>query len=161
MSESGSYLITHPLQAATRASVACSVCFKTLICYLHRLLSTDVEGESGTVMPTIFTKIINREIPADIVYEDDKALAFRDINSQAPIHVLVIPKKEIASLSELEDGDAALMGHLFVVVRKVAADLGLENGYRAVINCGTDGGQTVDHIHIHLLGGRALSWPPG
>ena len=112
-------------------------------------------------MPTIFTKIINREIPADIVYEDDEALAFRDINSQAPTHVLVIPKKEIASLSELEDGDAELMGHLFVVVRKVAADLGLDNCYRTVINCGTDGGQTVDHIHIHLLGGRALSWPPG
>jgi histidine triad (HIT) family protein len=120
-----------------------------------------VEGETGTVMPTIFTKIINREIPADIVYEDDQALAFRDINSQAPTHVLVIPKKEIASLSELEDRDAELMGHLFVVVRKVAADLGLENGYRTVINCGTDGGQTVDHIHIHVLGGRSLSWPPG
>jgi histidine triad (HIT) family protein len=114
-----------------------------------------------SLMPTIFTKIINREIPADIVYEDDQALAFRDINSQAPVHVLVIPKKEIASLSVLEDGDAALMGHLLVVVRKVAADLGLENGYRTVINCGADGGQTVDHIHIHVLGGRSLAWPPG
>jgi histidine triad (HIT) family protein len=112
-------------------------------------------------MPTIFTKIINREIPADIVYEDDQALAFRDINAQAPTHVLVIPKKEIASLNDLEDDDAGLMGHLFCVVRKIAADLGLEGGYRTVINCGADGGQSVDHIHIHILGGRALTWPPG
>jgi len=112
-------------------------------------------------MPTIFTKIINREIPADIVYEDDQALAFRDINGQAPTHVLVIPKKEIASLNDLEDGDAGLIGHLFCVVRKIATDLGLERGYRTVINCGADGGQSVDHIHIHLLAGRALTWPPG
>lgn len=112
-------------------------------------------------MPTLFTKIINKEIPADIVYEDDQALAFRDINPQAPTHVLVIPKKEIASLDDLEDGDAGLMGHLFVVVRKIAAELGLGDGYRTVINCGVDGGQTVDHIHIHLLGGRSLTWPPG
>ena len=112
-------------------------------------------------MPTIFTKIINREIPAEIVYEDDLALAFRDISPQAPTHVLVIPKKEIASLDALEDGDAELMGHLFVVVRNVAAQLKLTNGYRTVINCGQEGGQTVDHIHIHLLAGRALPWPPG
>ena len=112
-------------------------------------------------MPTIFTKIINREIPAEIVYEDDLALAFRDISPQAPTHVLVIPKKEIASLDALEDGDAELMGHLFVVVRNVAAQLKLTNGYRTVINCGQEGGQTVAHIHIHLLAGRALTWPPG
>ncbi len=112
-------------------------------------------------MPTIFTKIINREIPADIVYEDDLALAFRDINAQAPTHVLVIPKEEIASLNDLTDDNAHVMGHLFSVVRQVAAQLELTNGYRTVINCGADGGQTVDHIHIHLLGGRPLSWPPG
>ena len=112
-------------------------------------------------MPTIFTKIINREIPADIVYEDDLALAFRDINAQAPTHVLVIPKEEIASLDNISDDNAHVMGHLFSVVRKVAAQLELTDGYRTVINCGADGGQTVDHIHIHLLGGRALSWPPG
>ena len=112
-------------------------------------------------MPTIFTKIINREIPADIVYEDELALAFRDINAQAPTHVLVIPKEEIASLDDLSDDNAHVMGHLFSVVRKVAAQLELADGYRTVINCGADGGQTVDHIHIHLLGGRALSWPPG
>ncbi|MHC4879471.1 MAG: histidine triad nucleotide-binding protein [Planctomycetota bacterium] len=112
-------------------------------------------------MATIFTKIINREIPADIVYEDDLALAFRDINAQAPTHVLVIPKEEIASLNDISEDNAAVMGHLFSVVRKVAAQLELTNGYRTVINCGVDGGQTVDHIHIHLLGGRALTWPPG
>ena len=112
-------------------------------------------------MSTIFTKIINREIPADIVYEDDLALAFRDINAQAPTHVLVIPKEEIASLDDISDDNAHVMGHLFSVVRKVAAQLELTGGYRTVINCGADGGQTVDHIHIHLLGGRALSWPPG
>lgn len=112
-------------------------------------------------MPTIFTKIISREIPADIVYEDDLALAFRDISPQAPTHVLVIPKREIASLDDLDDSDAELMGHLFVVVRKVAAQLELTNGYRTVINCGQEGGQTVDHIHVHLLAGRALTWPPG
>jgi len=112
-------------------------------------------------MPTIFTKIINREIPAELVYEDDLALAFRDISPQAPTHVLVIPKREIASLDDLKDSDAELMGHLFVVVRKVAAQLELTNGYRTVINCGQEGGQTVAHIHIHLLAGRALTWPPG
>ena len=112
-------------------------------------------------MATIFTKIINREIPADIVYEDDLALAFRDINAQAPTHVLVIPKEEIASLNDISDDNSAVMGHLFSVVRKVAAQLELNDGYRTVINCGADGGQTVDHIHIHLLGGRALTWPPG
>jgi histidine triad (HIT) family protein len=112
-------------------------------------------------MPTIFTKIINKEISADIVYEDDQCLAFRDISPQAPTHVLVIPKQEIASLDDLQESDSALMGHLFVVVQKVAKQLGLDGGYRTVINCGADGGQTVDHIHIHLLGGRPLSWPPG
>jgi len=112
-------------------------------------------------MPTIFTKIIQREIPADIVYEDDQALAFRDINPKAPVHVLVIPKREIASLAEAGDGDAALLGHLLIAARKVAEQLGLTGGYRTVINCGADGGQTVDHIHVHLLGGRPLGWPPG
>ena len=112
-------------------------------------------------MSTIFTKIINREVPAEIVYEDDLALAFRDISPQAPTHVLIIPKKEIASLAVLEDSDADPMGHLFVVVRKVAEQLGLTNGYRTVINCGQEGGQTVGHIHIHLMAGRPLTWPPG
>ena len=110
---------------------------------------------------TIFKRIIDKEIPADIVHEDDLCLAFHDVSPQAPTHVLVIPKKEIASLAEVEDGDAALIGHLFAIVRKLAKDLELADGYRTVINCGSDGGQSVDHLHIHLLGGRALTWPPG
>ena len=110
---------------------------------------------------TIFKKIIDGEIPADIVHEDDQCLAFHDVNPQDPVHVLVIPKQEIASIDAIRDEDAALIGHLFVVVRNLAAQLGLENGYRTVINCGSDGGQVVDHLHVHLLGKRQLSWPPG
>ena len=112
-------------------------------------------------MSTIFNKIIDKQIPADIVYEDDLCLAFRDINPQAPTHVIVIPKREIASLQQLAPGDEPLTGHLLVIVRQIAEQLGLANGYRIVINCGADGGQTVGHLHIHLLGGRSLGWPPG
>ncbi len=110
---------------------------------------------------TIFKRIIDREIPAKIVHEDDLCLAFHDVSPQAPTHVLVIPKKEIPSLAQADDGDAALLGHLLVTAKKIAVQLGLENGYRTVINCGRDGGQSVDHLHVHLLGGRSLSWPPG
>ncbi|NOX56799.1 MAG: histidine triad nucleotide-binding protein, partial [Planctomycetes bacterium] len=109
---------------------------------------------------TIFKKIIDKEIPADIVYEDDLCLAFKDINPQAPTHVLVIPKKEIPSLNDMTEEDRELIGHLFWVVRKLAEQLGLDRGYRTVINCGPDAGQAVDHLHIHLLAGRPLSWPP-
>lgn len=114
-----------------------------------------------TTPKTIFKRIIDREIPAKILYEDELALAFPDVSPQAPVHILVIPKKEIASLAELESGDAALIGHLFMVVQKVAAEQGLTNGFRTVINTGRDGGQTVNHLHIHLMGKRALTWPPG
>ena len=110
---------------------------------------------------TIFQKIIDRQIPADIVYEDDQSLAFRDIHPQAPTHVLVIPKRRISSLAVATDEDAALLGHLLLVARKLADQFGLTNGYRTVINSGPDGGQSVDHLHVHLLGGRALTWPPG
>ncbi len=110
---------------------------------------------------TVFTKIINREISADIVYEDDRALAFRDINPQAPTHILVIPKKTIPRLASAEDADQQLLGHLLLIVKKVAAQEGLDNGYRVVINNGAQGGQTVDHLHLHLLGGRSMEWPPG
>lgn len=110
---------------------------------------------------TIFQRIIDREIPADIVYEDDRCLAFSDIAPQAPTHVLVIPKRAIASLNELAAADAELMGHLLLVIRDLAGKLGLGQGYRVVANCGRDGGQSVDHLHFHLLGGRALAWPPG
>jgi histidine triad (HIT) family protein len=110
---------------------------------------------------TIFGKIIRREIPADIVYEDDLALAFKDINAQAPTHILVIPKKPIPRVSEATLEDRDLLGHLLLTVKKVAEKAGLINGYRVVINNGDDGGQTVDHLHLHILGGRQMKWPPG
>jgi histidine triad (HIT) family protein len=110
---------------------------------------------------TIFSKIIRKEIPADIVYEDDLALAFRDIAPQAPIHILVIPKKPLIQLADAESDDHALMGHLLLTVKRVAKQEGLEKGYRVVINNGSDGGQTVDHLHLHILGGRQMEWPPG
>ncbi|MBD1924518.1 histidine triad nucleotide-binding protein [Microcoleus sp. FACHB-831] len=110
---------------------------------------------------TIFSKIIRREIPADIVYEDDLALAFKDIQPQAPVHILVIPKQPIAQLADAESQDHALMGHLLLTVKRVAEQAGLSNGYRVVINNGDDGGQTVPHLHLHILGGRHMKWPPG
>ncbi|MDF1745912.1 MAG: histidine triad nucleotide-binding protein [Gimesia sp.] len=110
---------------------------------------------------TIFKKIIDREIPAEIIYEDEFCMAFNDVNPQAPIHVLVIPKQEIASMAQLNHSDQELAGHLMLTVAKLAKTLGLENGYRTIVNTGTEGGQTVDHLHLHLLGGRSLQWPPG
>lgn len=110
---------------------------------------------------TIFKRIIDKEIPAKIVYEDDLCLAFHDVHPQAPTHVLVIPKQEIPSAAHLTDADQALAGHLFLTVSKIAAQLGLGNGYRIIVNCGPWGGQSVDHLHLHLLGGRPLNWPPG
>ncbi|RLS51352.1 MAG: histidine triad nucleotide-binding protein [Planctomycetota bacterium] len=110
---------------------------------------------------TIFKRIIDGEIPAKIVHEDEISLAFHDVSPQAPVHILVIPKKEIRSIAELQTEDAALMGHLFAIVRKIAEEQGLTNGFRTVINTGVDGGQTVPHLHIHLMGKRALGWPPG
>ena len=110
---------------------------------------------------TIFSKIIRREIPADIVYEDDLCLAFRDITPQAPTHILVIPKKPIPQLADAQAEDKALLGHLLLTVSEIARQEELENGYRVVINTGEEGGQTVFHLHLHLLGGRALEWPPG
>ena len=110
-------------------------------------------------MPTLFERIISGEIPADRVYEDEVCVAFRDIAPQAPVHVLVVPRKPVPTLNE--GLDAALAGHLLMVASKVALQEGLTEGYRVVINCGRDGGQTVDHLHIHVLGGRSLTWPPG
>jgi histidine triad (HIT) family protein len=110
---------------------------------------------------TIFSKIIERRIPARIEHEDDRCLAFHDVAPQAPTHVLVIPKKPIPSLADLEPADEALVGHLVLVATQLAATLGLGDGYRLVVNCGRDGGQSVDHLHVHLLGGRAMRWPPG
>lgn len=110
---------------------------------------------------TIFKKIIDKELPADIVYEDDLCLAFRDINPEAPTHVLLIPKKEIASIDVIADEDRELIGHLYLVIRDLAKQLGLDTGYRVVVNCGEQGGQVVDHLHFHILGGRDMTWPPG
>lgn len=110
---------------------------------------------------TIFGRIIRKEIPARIEHEDDLCLAFHDVAPQAPVHVLVIPKKPIPSLAEAEPGDEPLLGHLVFVATQLARKLGLSDGYRLVVNCGRDGGQSVDHLHVHLLGGRALGWPPG
>ncbi len=110
---------------------------------------------------TIFKKIIDREIPAKIIYEDDRCLAFHDVSPQAPTHVLVIPKKEIANLDTLSESDSPILTHLMITARNLAKQLGLKEGYRVVVNNGPNGGQTVDHLHIHLLGGRPMQWPPG
>ena len=114
-------------------------------------------------MSTIFTKIINREIPADIVYETDTVLAFRDINPQAPVHILIIPKVEIAKITDIKGKEhALLLGDMYDAANKIAKDEGIaESGFRLVFNCGDNGGQEVYHIHMHLLGGRKMTWPPG
>ena len=113
-------------------------------------------------MSTIFSKIINKEIHADILFENDKILAFRDISPQAPVHFLVIPKKEIRTLNDINEEDKSLIGELFIVAKEIAKKEGIsEKGYRTIFNCNELGGQTVYHIHLHVLGGRQLEWPPG
>lgn len=110
----------------------------------------------------LFLKIINREIPADIVFETDEILAFRDINPQAPVHILIIPKEHIETINDLEAGHADMVGRLFLAAAEIAAKEKIaENGYRVVMNCNQLGGQAVYHIHLHLLGGRQMEWPPG
>jgi histidine triad (HIT) family protein len=109
----------------------------------------------------LFKKIIDKLIPAAIVHEDDQCLAFRDINPQAPTHVLIIPRKVIPTHADLTDQDGALLGHLHLVAVKLAKQLGLDDGYRIVVNCLDRGGQTVPHLHMHLMGGRDFHWPPG
>ena len=110
---------------------------------------------------TLFSKIIDREIPADIVYEDEQCLAFRDINPQAPVHILVIPKKAIAMVSEATTEDEALLGHLLTTASKIAKQEGFGEAFRLVVNNGEDVGQTVFYLHVHILAGRSLTWPPG
>ena len=112
-------------------------------------------------MTTLFGKVIRREIPADIVYEDELCLAFRDINPQAPTHVLLIPKKEIAKLSSADGADQALLGHMMLAAAKVARQLGVEDAFRLVVNNGAEAGQSVFHLHLHIHAGRKLRWPPG
>ena len=110
---------------------------------------------------TIFQKIIDKELPADIVYEDDSCLAFKDINPVAPIHILVIPKKRIEKISDSNTEDRELLGHLFLVAGNIARDLGIEDAFRLVVNNGAGAQQTVFHLHIHLIAGREFNWPPG
>jgi histidine triad (HIT) family protein len=122
-----------------------------------------IGAEINRSMPkkTLFERIAERQIPAEIIYEDEHSICIRDIDPMAPVHVLIIPRKPIPSLDDLTEEDTPLVGHLFQVARRVASDLGLVNGYRTVFNCGEDASQSVPHLHLHLLGGRKFSWPPG
>jgi len=110
---------------------------------------------------TIFEKIVTRQIPADVIWEDDEAIAFHDVNPQAPVHVLIVPKRVIPRLSDAADSDGALLGKLLLAARDIAKKLKLSGGYRVVINNGPDAGESVPHLHVHVLGDRALAWPPG
>ena len=110
---------------------------------------------------SIFQRIIDREIPADIVYEDELCIAFRDINPQAPTHLVVIPKKEIPMVDQMAEEDEQTVGHLFLAMKQIASELGLSGGYRVVTNNGADAGQEVLHLHFHMLAGRRFTWPPG
>ena len=112
-------------------------------------------------MDCIFCKIISGEIPSEKVYESDKVVAFKDINPMAPVHILIIPKEHIKSVEEIDESKKELMGHIIYIASKLAKEKGLDNGFRIVNNCGEDGGQTVGHIHFHILGKRKLLWPPG
>ena len=112
-------------------------------------------------MTTLFDKIISKEIPADIVYEDEHCLAFNDINPQAPVHILLIPKQPLAKLSDASEDDQQMLGYLMGKVKDIATEAGIVDGFRVVINNGAPAGQSVFHLHLHILGGRALSWPPG
>ncbi|XP_018524769.2 histidine triad nucleotide-binding protein 2, mitochondrial isoform X1 [Lates calcarifer] len=124
-------------------------------------LAEEASKKYGSPAPTIFSKVIDKSIPADIIYEDEKCLAFRDISPQAPVHFLVIPRVPIPRISEAKDDDAELLGHLLIVAKNVAKQESLDKGYRVVINDGKHGAQSVYHLHIHVLGGRQMTWPPG
>lgn len=112
-------------------------------------------------MDCLFCKIANKEIPSDLIYEDDRVIAFKDINPQAPVHFLIVPKEHIKSLDDVKEEHDLLMGHILRLIPKLGEKLNLSKGYRVVNNCGDDGGQTVDHIHFHVLGKREMLWPPG
>lgn len=122
---------------------------------------TDKIGTTMTTLDTIFSKIIRREIPAEIVYEDELCIAFRDVNPQAPLHILLIPKQPISKLSDSTNADTELLGHLMKIAPKIAAEQGYADAFRLVINNGEEVGQTVFHLHLHILAGRDFSWPPG
>lgn len=113
-------------------------------------------------MSCVFCRIVNKEIPSNIVYEDEKVMAFHDINPQAPYHILVVPKKHVSTLLDLTEEDKELIGHIYLTIKKIAQDLGFaERGYRVVVNCKEEAGQTVFHVHFHVLAGRVMGWPPG
>ncbi len=112
-------------------------------------------------MNCVFCKIASNEIPSKKVYEDDQIVAFNDLDPQAPVHVLIIPKKHIQSADQIADDDTNIIGKIFMVASKIAKEMGLKKGYRIVNNCGEDGGQTVPHLHFHLMGGRKMNWPAG
>ncbi|KAH8403364.1 hypothetical protein KR222_011431, partial [Zaprionus bogoriensis] len=136
--------------------------FRSISINCARMASEVEKAQSAAASEdTIFGKILRKEIPCKFIYEDEKCVAFNDVAPQAPTHFLVIPRKPIAQLSLAEEGDAELLGHLMLVGRKVAKELGLEKGYRVVINNGQHGAQSVYHLHLHFLGGRQMQWPPG
>eukprot|EP00053_Salpingoeca_punica_P024829 m.14799 g.14799 ORF g.14799 m.14799 type:complete len:297 (-) comp7229_c1_seq1:1487-2377(-) len=151
------------------AAAAAAVSARTSVVIPLRTASSkpkmsDEKAKAQTAKPggdTIFGKILRKEIPASIVYEDDQAIAFNDISPQAPTHIVVIPRKPIAQLSQAEDSDEQLLGHLMIVAKKVAQIAKLDKGYRVVVNNGPDGCQSVYHIHLHVIGGRQMNWPPG
>ncbi|XP_034025376.1 uncharacterized HIT-like protein Synpcc7942_1390 isoform X2 [Thalassophryne amazonica] len=124
-------------------------------------LADEASKNYGSTAATIFSKVIDKTVPADIIYEDEKCVAFRDVSPQAPVHFLVVPRVPITKISEAKDEDAELLGHLLVVAKNVAKKEPLDEGYRIVINNGKHGSQSVYHLHIHVLGGRQLLWPPG
>nr|AFM85651.1 histidine triad nucleotide-binding protein 2 [Callorhinchus milii] len=128
---------------------------------LKAKLADEARKKYGNPPATLFSKIIDKTIPADIIYEDDQCLSFRDVNPQGPVHFLVIPKTPIPRISEAADDDAELLGHLLVVAKNIAKKEGLTDGYRMVINDGKNGSQSVYHLHIHVIGGRQMGWPPG
>lgn len=131
-------------------------------CNKMPIIAISLMDLTGQLMSdTLFSKIINRDIPADIVYEDELCLAFRDVNPQAPVHILVIPKKPIAMLSDVAEEDQSLLGHLLTTASKIAKQEGFGGAFRLVVNNGEDAGQSVFHLHIHLLAGRSFGWPPG
>ncbi|XP_013879692.1 histidine triad nucleotide-binding protein 2, mitochondrial [Austrofundulus limnaeus] len=162
--------IRHVLRAQFTRTKTAQFCPFLHVCRNERSLCTkndevklaqEASKSYGSPGPTIFSKVIDKSLPADIIYEDDKCLAFRDINPQAPVHFLVIPRVPIPRLSAAKDNDAPLLGHLLIVAKNVAKQESLSGGYRVVINDGEDGSQSVYHLHVHVLGGRQMSWPPG
>uniref|UniRef100_A0A1A9VBM1 HIT domain-containing protein n=1 Tax=Glossina austeni TaxID=7395 RepID=A0A1A9VBM1_GLOAU len=151
------------LTLLSRRLIAYNKGFNT-ISYIQKVgMASEVDKaqKAGPFGDTIFGKILRKEIPCEFIHEDEKCVAFHDISPQAPTHFLVIPRKPIAMLSDVEDADEDLLGHLMLVGSRVAKKLGLDNGYRVVINNGRDGAQSVYHLHVHFLGGRQMKWPPG